>query len=358
VRPKRFAKAMLGQALVHGGLWKRRLRTWAERQSVIILTYHRVTETWDETLDYSQPGMVVTASTFERQLTILKEHFEVVTLSALLKNEGVAGQPARPRCVITFDDGWRDNYELAFPILRRHGLPATIYLATDFIGTDRAFWHTELTYLFTRTDVSRSLEDELTFRAYPSPVRDELRRLARGGPFRTHDLDPLIETMKALCDEDVIEELVQALSQRVGLRRPLFQDRRFFLDWDQVRAMVAAGFEIGSHGCSHRILTRLPAEAANEELVRSKAEIEHRVGREVEHFAFPNEASSGALVTAAAAAGYRTACLAEPVAQRGALGIRPLRRLGMHEGVCGDGRSFNEGLLRYWLFRAPDGVPA
>jgi len=358
VRPTRFAKAILGQALVRGGLWKRRLRTWAEHHSVIILTYHRVTETWDETLDYSQPGMVVTASTFERQLTMLKKHFEVVTLGALLKNEGVAGQPARPRCVITFDDGWRDNYDLAFPILRRHGLPATIYLATDFIGTDRAFWHTELIYLFTRTDVSRSLGDELTFRAYPSPVRDELRRLARGGPFGTHDLEPLIETMKALCDEEVIEELVQALSQRVGLRRPLFQDRRFFLDWDQVRAMVAAGFEIGSHGCSHRILTRLPAEAANEELVRSKAEIEHRVGREVEHFAFPNEASSGALVTAAAAAGYRTACLAEPVVQRGVLGIRPLRRLGMHEGVCGDGRSFNEGLLRYWLFRAPDGVPA
>jgi hypothetical protein len=104
--------------------------------------------------------------------------------------------------------------------------------------------------------------------------------------------------------------------------------------------------------------SRVQAEAANEELVRSKAEIEHRVGREVQHFAFPNEASSGALVTAAAAAGYRTTCLAEPVAQRGALGIRPLRRLGMHEGVCGDGRSFNEGLLRYWLFRAPVGVPA
>ena len=358
MRPKRFAKAMLGQALVHGGLWKRRLRTWAEHHSVIILTYHRVTETWDETLDYSQPGMVVTGSTFERQLTSLKEHFEVVTLGALLENEPIAGRPARPRCVITFDDGWRDNYDLAFPILRRHSLPATIFLATDFIGTDRAFWHTELTYLFTRTDVSRSLGDELTFRAYPSPVRHELRRLARRGPFRTHDLDPLIETLKALCDEEVIEELVQALSRTVGLRRPFFQDRKFFLDWDQVREMVAAGLEIGSHGCSHRILTRLSTEAANEELVRSKAEIEHRVGGTVEHLAFPNEAASGALVTAAATAGYRTACLAEPVAQRGALGIRPLRRLGMHEGVCGDGQSFDEGLFRYWLFRAPDGVPA
>jgi len=357
VRSKRLAKALLGQALVRGGLWQRRLRTWAERNAVIILTYHRVTETWDDALDYSQPGMVVTDSTFERQVAVLKEHFEVVTLGALLADGTSAARPARPRCVITFDDGWRDNYDLAFPILRRHGLPATVFLATDFIGSDRAFWHTELIYLFTRTQLSRSLREEITFRAYPGPVRQELRRLAKGGPLGACDLDPLVEAVKALCDEEVIEELVQTLSGAVGLRRPLFQGRKFFLDWDQVRAMDSVGFEIGSHGCSHRILTRLPADTANEELVRSKAEIERRVGGKVEHFAFPNGAASGALMTAAATAGYRTACLAEPVARCGALGIRALRRHGMHEQVCGDGRSFDESLLHYWLFRAPEGVP-
>ena len=358
MRPKRLAKVLLGQALVRGGFWQRRLRTWAERNAVVILTYHRVTDKWDETLDYSQPGMVVTASTFERQVAILKEHFEVVTLGALLADGASAGRPARPRCVITFDDGWRDNYDLAFPILRRHGLPATVFLATDFIGTDRAFWHTKLIYLFTRTELSRSLGGEITFRAYPGPVRQELRRLAKRERLGARDLDPLIETVKALCDEEVIEELVHTLSEAVRLRRPLFPDRKFFLDWDQVRAMATAGFEIGSHSCSHRILTRLPADTANEELVRSKVEIERRVGGKVEHFAFPNEAASEALVTAAASAEYRTACFAAPVARRGALGIRPLRRLGMHEQVCSDGRSFDESLLRYWLFRAPEGVPA
>ena len=123
--PKRFAKVLLGQALVRSGLWKRTLRMWAERDAVIILTYHRVIETWDETLDYSQPGMVVTAPTFERQVAILKEHFEVVTLGAVLADGNTAGRAGRPRCVVTFDDGWRDNYDLAFPILRRHDLPAT-----------------------------------------------------------------------------------------------------------------------------------------------------------------------------------------------------------------------------------------
>jgi peptidoglycan/xylan/chitin deacetylase (PgdA/CDA1 family) len=358
VRPKRFAKALLGQALVRGGLWQRRLRTWARRNAVIILTYHRVTEKWDETLDYSQPGMVVTVAGFERQLAILMEHFDIVTLSALLRDDDRTSQRARPRCVITFDDGWRDNYDLALPILRRHDLPATIYLSTDFIGTDRAFWHTELIYLFTQTDVSRSLGNEPAFRRYPDPVRHELRRLATIRPLVARDLDPLIETVKTLCDEEAIDDLVQALAQTVGLRRPLVQGRRFFLDWEQVRAMAAAGFAIGSHGCSHRILTRLPAEAAREELVRSKAEIERRVGVNVEHFAFPNNAGSEALVTAAATAGYRTACLGEPVTRGRALGIQPLLRLGIHEGIWGDGQSFDESLLRYWLFRAPEAVPA
>src|SRR5712692_1330157 len=223
--PKRFAKVLLGQALVRSGFWKRTLRTWAERKAVIILTYHRVIEKWDETLDYSQPGMVVTASTFERQVAFLNEHFEVVTLGALLAEGNVAGRAVRPRCVVTFDDGWRDNYDLAFPILRQHDIPATIFLTTDFIGTDRAFWHTELLYLFTRTQLSSRLGDESAFRAYPGPVRHHLQRLARlDGVAGARDLDPLIETVKTLCDDDAIEELVHALTKAACLQRPLARD--------------------------------------------------------------------------------------------------------------------------------------
>ena len=187
-------------------------------------------------------------------------------------------------------------------------------------------------------------------------MRHHLKRLARlDGAAGAHNLDPVIETVKAFCDDDTIEELVHSLTKAAGIRRPLIRDRKFFLDWDQVRTMAAAGIEIGSHGCSHRILTRVPAERADDELIRSKAEIERRIGHKVQHFAFPNDDASGALLTAAATAGYRTACLGGPVAGQGPFGIRPLRRLGMHEEVCGDGRSFDEALLHYWLFRAPKG---
>ena len=149
VPAKRFVKALLGHALVWTGCWDRALWMWGQRGSTVILTYHRVVEKWDRTLDYSQPGMVVTVPTFERQLSFLREHFDIVPFSSLLAVGNEDRPAARPRCVITFDDGWRDNYDLAFPILRQHDLPATIFLTTDFVGTDRAFWHTELIYLLT-----------------------------------------------------------------------------------------------------------------------------------------------------------------------------------------------------------------
>src|SRR2546428_4748028 len=256
---KRFVKGLFGQAL----------RVWGQRHRTIILTYHRVIERRDRTLDYSQPGMVVTAPTFERQLAFLTEHFDIVPLASLLVGGDTNRPGSRPRCVITFDDGWRDNYHLAFPILRQHGLSATIFLATDFVGTDRAFWHTELIYLFTCTALPRFLKDEITLRAYPDRVRQALTRLARLGESPcARDLDPLIETVKAVYDEDTIEELVHTLMQAVGLQRPLPGERRDFIDWDHVREMAAAGIEIGSHGCSHRILTMVPIETANEEFVR------------------------------------------------------------------------------------------
>jgi peptidoglycan/xylan/chitin deacetylase (PgdA/CDA1 family) len=356
--PKRFAKAWLGGALVWTGVWDRAVRTWARRDHTIVLTYHRVVEKWDHTLDYSQPGMVVTVPTFERQLAFLAEHFDIVSLNSAFVDEPIDRPATRPRCVITFDDGWRDNYDLAFPILRKRGIPATIFVATDFVGTSRTFWHTELLYLLLQPDAPAVLRNGSALSGCPAPVREHLKGLAVGNRIAcAADLDPTIEWLKATWDEDVLAELIDELRRAAGCTSPLFPDRAFFLDWDQVGEMAEAGVEIESHGCSHRILTRVPAPEAAEELVRSRLEIERHLHRPVRHLAFPNEAANDALLRSATDAGYRTACVGSEL-QEAPRGIRVLRRLGMHEQVGGAGPSFDEAALRLWLFRGPKSRPA
>jgi peptidoglycan/xylan/chitin deacetylase (PgdA/CDA1 family) len=356
---RRFAKRLLAHGLVRTGCWDVALRSWARRDATVILTYHRVLDKWEPALDYSQPGMVVTVSTFERQLAFLTQHFDIVPLGQLLDGGTVHRPARRPRCVITFDDGWRDNYDLAFPILRKRDVPATIFLTTDFVGTERAFWHTELIHLLLHGELSPFLGADPVLARYPEAVRDQLRRCAGSARIScAEEADTLIETIKATCAEDVIHDLVDTLVGAAGFPRPLFPGRRFFLDWDQVGEMAANGFEIGSHGCSHRIMTRLSPEDANDELVRSKAEIEGRVGRPVQHFAFPNENANDTLVGLAARAGYRTLCVAGAGEGAARSGIRALRRTGIHEGVCIAGTTYDDALLGLCLLRAPKSQPA
>ena len=354
---KRFAKRLLARGLARTGCWHAVLRAWARRETSVVLTYHRVLEKWDPTLDYSQPGMVVTVPTFERQLAFLHRHFEIVALGALLNGEGSRRVASRPRCVITFDDGWRDNYDLALPILRRRGIPATIFLTTDFIGTERAFWHTVLISLLLLDELRPFLQGGVPFGGYPAAVREGLRRCAGPTP-ESHAaaVDDLIETLKASCGEDQIHAFVDALADAARLRRPLFPGRRFFLDWEQVREMAAGGFEIGSHGCSHRIMTRLSLDEVRRELADSRAEIERRLGRTVTHFAFPNENATEVLLGLAAGAGYRTACVGGDAGT--SPGIHALRRAGIHEGVCFTGSTYDDALLGLALLRAPKSRPA
>jgi peptidoglycan/xylan/chitin deacetylase (PgdA/CDA1 family) len=358
VSAKRFVKQLLARGLVSSGCWDLALGTWARRDTTVVLTYHRVLEKWESALDYAQPGMVVTVPAFERQLAFIKQHFDVVSLSDLIDDAAGRRTARRPRCVITFDDGWRDNYDLAFPVLRKHGVPATIFVTTDFIGTERVFWHTELIYLLLTGEFSTFLRTELALAGYPKVVREAMQRCAGGDrPTGAEELNALVEAVKAECEEERIENLIVSLARAAHVPRPFFPGRRFFLDWDQVRDMASHGVEVGSHGCSHRILTRLSTQEASQELARSKAEIEARVGGHVVHFAFPNEDANPTLVRLAARAGYRTACVGTGGGMTGT-GLRTLRRVGMHEGVTLGRPAHDEALLSLCFLRAPKSRPA
>jgi len=125
------------------GRFKTRLRG-----RVVILAYHRVLTQKDLAAHFVQPGMYVLADVFESQMRFVREHFCLLSIGELFQRWKSGGLDERSRyCVITFDDGWLDNYVYAYPVLRRLGIPATIFLPTRFVGTDEWFWPDKLAYL-------------------------------------------------------------------------------------------------------------------------------------------------------------------------------------------------------------------
>src|SRR5262245_15768924 len=123
---------------------------------VMILCYHRIVADIARAEQETEAGMVTSVETFRRQLKLIREHCEVLTLdeaAASLRDERPI---TRAAAVITFDDGYRDFYDLAWPVLRELGLPATVFVPTAYIGVERMLDHDRF-YLYVMKARSRGL---------------------------------------------------------------------------------------------------------------------------------------------------------------------------------------------------------
>ena len=220
------------------------------RGLVVILTYHRVVSDHMVRDEHIQPGMYVRGQSFEAHITYLRRRFTIISFDELLDLWHTNRLKSyQSYCVITFDDGWRDNYQFAFPVLMKYRIPATIFLATDFIGTARWFWpdhmmlllekgRQETTGAADRGAVSTVLAE--TIGVVLSAVNGIYRRVESGGPI---DLDNIIEVCKGI-EVDRIHQIIDRLSRALHMDLPT---HRVLLDWDEVREMAGKGVTFGSH---------------------------------------------------------------------------------------------------------------
>ena len=321
---------------VLGGLYSvSGLSHFRHQGRVIVLTYHRVVPQNVVERQHIQPGMYMLEESFAGHIAYLREHFTIISLDELL-DLWQANQFKRDRsyCVITFDDGWRDNYQFAFPTLKRLGVPATIFLATDFIGTTQWFWPDRLMGLLAkgvapslgvaaRNAVSAILVDVIGVR--PFPVDGGYREVKSGLPVTA---DAIVEMCKGL-DVDKIEPLLNSLSLALCADVPA---ERVLLDWDEVREMAAYGVSFGSHSCSHRILTQIPLSEVKTELTESKRAIVQHGVQPSSAFCYPNGNFNPGIQSLVRENGYRAAVGCEI----GLEGDSPcdlyaLKRISLHE---------------------------
>lgn len=182
---------------------------------------------------------------------------------------------AKPFVCFTLDDGYRDNWEIAWPIFRRRQVPFTVFLTTDFIdGTLPMCWSL-LERCIGRAD-EFALSDGRRRRHWPTRTAGEKRAAFDEA-----------EVLFRSASRSVAERLAADLRSRYGTE--LWDEaRRDALDWAQVREMAADPLvDIGAHSLSHPLLGELDREEARHQIAGSKAAIEREIDRPVRHFAFP-----------------------------------------------------------------------
>ncbi|MCG7870657.1 MAG: polysaccharide deacetylase family protein [Candidatus Thiodiazotropha lotti] len=322
-------KKIIAFLLFHSGYTTKKIDEKVDDDQYFILMYHRIVE-YRESL---QDGMYVLPDTFDAQMRYIRDNFTVLSiceLNEIIDSGNWRQGDGKRYCVITFDDGWNDFYENAFPILQKHDLPAALFLPTGFIDHNRKMW-IDLYGELLSAKLDLGLRPEFTISSNHSQILDYLVNLK--GSYRSQ-LENGINELKRYSGS----EIDSILSQFGNLIEKESRSRESdFVNWNQVNEMKASGLvTIGSHTVNHEILTNIEdTGVVQSELLDSRDELLDRAVMDslCMTFCYPNGNHSKDLSKLVSDSGYHLAV----TTQRGWNTIDDdramLKRIGMHQDV-------------------------
>ncbi len=315
-----------------------RMRSRLDGTRAAILMYHRVLPD-ERALELAvEPGMYVTPETFARHLDWLCERFCVLSLGELA-NRLEAGAPLPLQsCAITFDDGWRDNWQYVLPALRRRSLPATVFVVAERMDSLGAFWPDEVSRRFRalEPEQQRSLAACFGLEKARNPAQETLARF------------------KGYSEEQRDEALARMREFTKNLDLP---QERELMTWQEADQMAAGGVEIESHGLTHALMTGIPSDRLERELRESR-----RILREHGHglrgfLAYPNGNHDRSVRTLARECGYGLAVTTERGLAHAETPRMALPRLGLHQDISGSRAEFHRIVPGSGVHRGRPGPP-
>jgi len=262
-----------------------------------VLNYHRIDDPNRTGFDTFRPNVSATPEMFARQMDYLVSNYNVISgseLVAFIQHEKKLPPNA---AVITFDDGYLDNYINAYPILKARNLPAIIFLATDYIGTNKPFYWDWVANCFYHTRKDNVELPNLGLQTWQNDaMRDKV-------------MLRWIESLKKMPESEkqtFLNRLPEILE--VSINNSAFTN--LMISWAQAREMSEHRIEMGGHTVSHPILTRISLDDVTMELSKSKKHIEEEVGKPAISFAYPNGQSTdfnAEIASRVASVGFKTA---------------------------------------------------
>ncbi|MBI5788002.1 MAG: polysaccharide deacetylase family protein [Candidatus Schekmanbacteria bacterium] len=282
------------------GLLQCRLeRIFSRNHKIIIPAYHRIAEHNAEA-DYLDPELIsATPEQFENQVKYLAKNYEVITFAQLSEVLEGKRELKRTPVIITLDDGYKDNFDIAWPILKKYGVPATIFITWDYIGQQKLFWWDYIYYLVQNTKVKNlKLAESGTLAIATNQEKSEAK-------------NKIIALLKEVKNQHRIK-ILNKISEILNVPEP--SDFRATLNWNEIHQMAEYGIEFGGHTLSHPILTELTDEDLQREIGKSKELLEGALKTEPVSFCYPvgqGHAVDRRIVAAVRQAGFKfatTAC--------------------------------------------------
>ncbi len=299
---QRAAKAALAGALTAAGMHHavgmvRRRRAGGRR--VLILSYHRVTHDFAASAREGLASLLVSVDTLRRQLELVGRSRELVSLADALRIlDEPPGAGRGDVAAVTFDDGYAEVVEHAFPVLARLRIPFSVFVPTGLVGTEHRLPHDRLHGSLGALAL-RGIAYERA--GLPAPLQLLLSACAERGPAAT--LDRLISRLP----HDRLLALADALERRLGRSERDLPDGTRLARWEDLQALQAAGVDVGGHTMTHAALGNLSLAEVRREVEGCRDQLAARLGGRPRHFAYPNGHHSPAVRDIVARAGFEAA---------------------------------------------------
>jgi len=243
-----------------------------KRDLLLVLNYHRIGDPDNTPYD---PGVFsATPDELDAQIAFLKKQTRLVTLNDVMEAADNRAPLHGPCALITFDDGYLDNYGLAFPVLRSHGVQGVFFLPTSYVGTGKLPWWDAIAYV-----VKHSIPRHFAL-SYPSRAEFDLNK---------EPLEDILRRILAMYKQPGVrgEALIADLERACRAQLPREDALRCFLNWDEARRMLREGMAFGAHTHRHELLSKLPVDDQYFEVVESRRILEQNLGVPVQALAYP-----------------------------------------------------------------------
>jgi peptidoglycan/xylan/chitin deacetylase (PgdA/CDA1 family) len=307
---RRYSRTAIAQTLWLLGYYRQAIRGI---RHPFILKYHRMRPAGRGVLSNQAGGEFsagVGARQFEAHLRLITRWFKPIPMAEM--GWAVAQKKALPdkAVALTFDDGYRDNYEVAFPLLKRYGVPASFFVCPGLIDSHQGFWWDEIYGLVERTratelDVEKLIRDL----GLPPDRQDEALPLLTGQQ-KVSAGESLVTQGKQMSPQ-MLTIFLERLNEALGVPGDSSLRKQTLMNWDEIKEMHQDGMEIGSHTMTHPMLTQVSELVMRTELSDARVRLSEVLGAAPEGFVYPSGAFSATARNIVKEAGHIYACTSQ-----------------------------------------------